>query len=364
MHPKTGFASLPIELLEIIISELAIDEPRTFQRLGEEPSIRLLDNQHRPLKCLSLTCRLMRTLIFKSLFSYLRLRFYASGSWTHSGPKPHELLDGLNKLSVLLHLSRLTGRIRGLTFFFPYETRFTFPVVDKFLSIVRGEINLEFWSLSGRWPLHDEGLHMLQLKRPLQLAVANHKGAHQLRRGLFESRPWTEMKLNEGSSLLLHSSDNSCLERMPSDPAPLSFIRHLSYVRFFPLAKHRALLATTLSCLPQLVSLSTQYHPATYAKKLSLYDPEAAQVQMDTVNSYRLLAIDIRHYSVGTSLRTWTTTDEQLDFDEIVRPHLPEWKLTKPRVLEKLPWHSQTNMLEGKHVKICGPINSFYQTVG
>ena len=271
MGLKTGLASLPIELLEIIVSELAIDEPRTFQRLGEEPSILLLDNQHRPLKCLSLTCRLMRTLTFKSLFSYLRLRFYASGSWTHSGPKPHELLNGLNRLSILLHLPRLTGRIRGLTFFFPYETRFTFPVVDRFLSIVREEINLESLVIMGplavvsylkyvhKCSLHNESLHMLQLKQPLQLAVANHNGAHQLRKVLFESRPWTEMKLNEGSSLLLHSSDNSCLERMPSNPALLSFIRHLSYVRFFPLAEHRALLATTLSCLPQLVSLSTQF---------------------------------------------------------------------------------------------------------
>jgi hypothetical protein len=68
-----ALAGLPSELVEHIVSFLAIIDAPSLQYLHEEPSPASLTSEYRPLKYLSSTSRILRQFCFSKLFSHLKV---------------------------------------------------------------------------------------------------------------------------------------------------------------------------------------------------------------------------------------------------------------------------------------------------
>ncbi|KAL8769609.1 MAG: hypothetical protein Q9209_004406 [Squamulea sp. 1 TL-2023] len=383
MTPSKGLANIPVELLDLVIEYLAVEQRDVIQRLSREPSVRFLDNQHKPLKQISLTCRSIRARAFTELFSHLRLRIHALRPYTNGGDKACTVFQGLIDLSRFIRLFHLDGRIRCFTLFFPYNTRVTYPVVDKLLAFVSGQIKLEsviivgppavLYDLSYEMPrgLYNEWrfgskLNVLYLKASPYIPGTESNGVDGPRKGLLVLRSWIEMKLNEGSNLPGYDPDHyphQMASALPSfvggpsdlDPPLLCFIRHFNYISLFPLANHMTILAKVLSRLPQLVCFSTRFLPVESTIEYDIVDPNdlgnnhdsetVGKANLDdvfgqTTEAYKILAEEIGQWIEHANLRLWTTTDNELcgypiEFDDIVRPHLIGWDMTKPRVWEK-----------------------------
>lgn len=101
----------------------------------------------------------------------------------------------------------------------------------------------------------------------------------------------------------------------------------------------------TLLCLPSLVSLSTQFTPASSAVKDILEDKERvgkasiSDLWMETTRSYENLAKEIGAWSKSKKFRRWTSRDDRVDFDATVGPLLAGWQLAEPRTWERIGSH-------------------------
>ncbi|KAL8730950.1 MAG: hypothetical protein Q9166_003740 [cf. Caloplaca sp. 2 TL-2023] len=371
MAATPGLCTVPTEVLDIITKHLTSEGPSSVREFRQEPSIHLLDNDHRPLKELSLTSRSLRVHVFENLFSYLRAGFRTFRPFTNGGEKPAKYLQCLVRLSKFIRLFHLTGRVRSITMFFPEETRLADPIVENILATVIGGINPNSFTVIGSPSLLCDFNHehigggdewafgrkfdVLYLEQPKHLAGPQSTGTHEFRGGLLKSRPWTVMRLNEGSNLPVYSSYEYYLKKTPSiipslvgarsrvsSPSLLPSLRHLDYISIFPLPSHVSKLALALRSLPQLVSLATQFLPAEDARENVLEDPAKlgkaaiADIWSETRQSYEDLAWEIGNWAAQTNLRVWTTVDVQLDVDEILRPRLMGWESTEPRVWERI----------------------------
>ncbi|KAI4124168.1 MAG: hypothetical protein LQ338_004943 [Usnochroma carphineum] len=381
MPEPSGFRRVPVEVVEQIIQYLDIEQPTTLRRIRYEPSAGLLDSDLKPLKNLSLTCRSLRNLVFHSLFQFLRLGFDDLTPQTAKGYNADNCLKELYKLSRFVSRFGLAGKIRGLAFFFPVETEFGLHYLHDFrhklLSFALGEMNPESLTLIASATVlgeisqlevneHDmwafkPRVHILNLRQPPELAGPD-ESTRRISWGmpstLFNLRPWSCIALNEGSclsvystyeyhlkstpSIMLHPSTSS--SEWPHLGAILPHARHFDYIANFPLSKHMANLAYTLCCMPQLVSLSTQFTPAPDVRDNILEDSREigkasiSDVWMEAAQAYRTLAASILTKGIATELRRWTALDYSIPVDDIVGAVFQGrgWERKEARVWEKV----------------------------
>lgn len=199
-----------------------------------------------------------------------------------------------------------------------------------------------------------ESIHVLTLNQPSHLARPGKVLDVKVSCNLLRLRPWTTMKLNEGSCLKVYSVYEYHSKKTPSilnwqggyqwerkrPSLPLQ-LRHVSYVSVFPLPSHITELARALLCLPQLVSLSTQLAPATDAQYDILEDASEVRkanisdVWMEVAQAYTTLALQIYVNGDISRLRRWSSPDDKVRFDDIVGSVLVDWKRKQPRVWER-----------------------------
>ena len=72
-----NFGDLPPEVLDHILSFLAVVEPPSSAFLYEQPSTSMVKSDFQPLKNLSRTCQSMRCCTFKNLFKHTKVRLTA-----------------------------------------------------------------------------------------------------------------------------------------------------------------------------------------------------------------------------------------------------------------------------------------------
>ena len=367
-----GFHKLPVEVVQRVVDFLAGEESFCWQEIRHTPSARLLDDVSKPLKSISLTCHSLRSLVFPILFRSLRIGFDVLLPETS---KAEDRLRGLSRLSTFIEKHSLAGELRGLTVYIPLQSEVRSHYFQDYLQdVVRfalEEVNPVSLTLIGSasslgsllsihvsdldtWAF-GERLQILQLKQPLHLA--RQRGSVDVRAhcSLLQQRPWTDMTLNEGSSLKVYSTYEYQFKKPPSiicwkndhQSARQFFLlfpqlRHISYMAIFPLPHHIAKFARALWYLPQLVSLFTQFTPASDAQNNILEDASEvgkaniSDVWMEAAHACRVLAFELKMKGRFSTLRRWTTTDEKIQFDEIVGSVLEGWEKKETRVWERI----------------------------
>lgn len=246
----------------MILQLLGAEQTSSSRAFRHQPSLPLLRGE-RPLKNLSSTCRYLRKYYHKMLLGNLRLRLPEFKPYTNGSHKPSKVLGELFRLREFIEQSNLAAYIRRITVFVPKGTRMADGVVDSFLWTLIGRINppsvmiiappailcdLNYGDVSGGTELSlGRKFDVLLLKQSEHRAYHQPIARDQLRRGLLGLRPWTEIRLNEGSALPPPGFNEYDLTQMPSvihrlldSPfrqsklMPLVFLQHFEYTTMFP----------------------------------------------------------------------------------------------------------------------------------
>ncbi|KAL8717445.1 MAG: hypothetical protein Q9225_005311 [Loekoesia sp. 1 TL-2023] len=372
MAATTSLRKLPVEVFDRVVHFLADEEPSSTREIWHKPTVHLIDNEQKSLKNLSLTCRSLRTMVFYTLFRFLRLGFDVVLRETS---KAEYHLQGLYCMSRFIQEHNLAGKIHGLTLFFPVQSHIGSQYLPDFVRdlvlFALGEVNPRSFTLIGSASLlgsltsihvadedtwaFGERIHVLTLKQPSHLARPGKVLDLEVSCNLLQLRPWTEMTMNEGSCLKVYSVYEYHSKKTPSilnwqggypweqtQPSILPQLRHVSYVSIFPLPSHIRDLARALLCLPQLVSLSTQLTPAADARYDILEDAtevgkaNISDVWMEVAQAYTILAVQIYINGGISKLQRWSTPDDKVQFDDIVGSILIDWNLEEPRVWQRI----------------------------
>ncbi|KAI4182929.1 MAG: hypothetical protein LQ346_006443 [Caloplaca aetnensis] len=374
MAQASSFGGLPAETAQQIVGYLAKEEPCSVKNLPQEPSICLLESDQKPLKNLSLT-------FFSFLFQILRCSFSVLTAESTQGNNADECLKDLYALSRFVARYRLARKVRGLTFFFPVQTdiggHYLHDFRFKLLAFALGEINPERLTIIAAAAVlgkigqlhvdeHDtwafgKKIHVLSLRQPREVAGPS-ASTRRISTGpgpcdcLYGLRPWTGTTINEGSCLAAYSTYEYYHKMTPSIirggglPRPLFLekqkllphVTNFEYVAICPLPNHMYDLSHLLRCLPSLVSLVTQFTPAGNAPRDILEDKEAlgkaniSDFWMESTQAYEMLAKDLMIWSGQGNFRQWRSTDDRIEFDEIVGPILVGWEMREPLVWERV----------------------------
>ncbi|KAI4174979.1 MAG: hypothetical protein LQ343_002006 [Gyalolechia ehrenbergii] len=373
MAAVSGIKSLPVKIVEQVVSLLAEEEPASIHEIRHEPSIELLDNDCKPLKNFSLVCRSLRSVVFPYLFQFIRLGFDVLLRETS---KAETRLQGLYRLARFINKYNLADNVKGLTIFFPLHSEIRSQnrpdFVRTLVSFALKDVNPMSLTLIGSASLlgsltfihvtdgytwaYGKRIHVLNLKQPSHLARRGKTFDVDVSCSLLRLRPWTEMFLNEGSSIKVYSVYEYYSKVPPSilnwhherqwietNPSLLPQLQHISFVCLFPLPDHAAELARALRCCPELISLSTQFTPAADARHDVLEDASwvgkanISDLWMETAQAYRKLATEIWSMGGSSRLRRWTTPDVKVSFDAILADVLigRGWERKEPRVWER-----------------------------
>ncbi|KAL8994825.1 MAG: hypothetical protein Q9188_006957 [Gyalolechia gomerana] len=373
MAAVSGIKSLPVEIVEQVVSLLAEEEPASIREIRHEPSIELLDSDCKPLKNLSVVCRSLRSVVFLYLFQFIRLGFDVLLRETS---KAETHLQGLHRLARFINKYNLADNVKGLTVFFPLHSEIGLQnrpdFVRTLVFFALKDVNPMSLTLIGSASLlgsltfihvadgytwaYGKRIHVLNLKQPSHLARRGQPFDVDVSCSLLRLRPWTEMVLNEGSCIKVYSVYEYYSKVPPSilywhherqwvetSPSLLPQLQHISFVCLFPLPGHAAELARVLRCCPALISLSTQFTPAADARHDVLEDASQvgkaniSDLWIETAQAYRKLATEIWFKGGNSRLRRWTTPDVKVAFDAILADVLigRGWERKEPRVWER-----------------------------
>ncbi|KAL8933566.1 MAG: hypothetical protein Q9216_006311 [Gyalolechia sp. 2 TL-2023] len=365
-----GMTTLPVEIMEQVVGLLAEEEPPSTRMMRHEPSLELLDSNYKPLKNLSLVCHSLRSFVFLTLFQYIRLDFDVL---LRDTSKADHHLQGLYRLARFIKEHNLADNIKGLTLCFPLQSEIGPHYLPHFVPAlvvfalkdvnpmsltlmcsapVLGDLTFIHVVNEHGWA-YGERLHVLNLKQPSHIARGGIPFDLDVPRSLLCLRPWTEMTLNEGSSIKIYSVYEYYSKFPPSilygrqwverDPWLLPQLQHISYVCLFPLPVHTLQLAHFLRCCPQLNSLSTQFTPAADSRKDILEDASQlgkanlSDLWGEMTQAYGALATQIGSKGGNSRLRRWMTPDTKVPFDDILARVLIRkgWERKEPRVWER-----------------------------
>ncbi|KAL8945813.1 MAG: hypothetical protein Q9222_007697 [Ikaeria aurantiellina] len=361
MAPTSSLQSLPTEIVQNIVQHLNCSEPASQRAFDHEPSAESVNSNHKPLKQLSLASRFLRGVVFQSLFTYLLCVFDDFSTAVDPGTY---CLQKMIKLVRLIQKLGMEGKIHGLTVFFPVETCIPKEYIDELVNrfttflicdanplrlTVIGPASLLCHLIQDRVDSKDEWafgkrLHMLRLSQLPHPSRRGDNGAHGFVGGIIKSRPWTDLSVNEGSSLRVYSTYEYFnktpptmlhqLFRMAVDSTLLHSLRRINYVAIFPLSSQVRGLAQGLRDCPSLTELFTQLAPAAADPILDdserLGKASTADIWMEVESSYRLIASEIA--TSPPFLQRWETADKDIGFDALVRPLLTGWESLEPLV--------------------------------
>lgn len=220
----TSLASLPPELLLHIVSMLAEELPPSKRFLHEEPSDLILSSDQRPLKNLSLTCRLLHDLCVPYLFHALKANAEELAGLL-SFIRAHNLPRNVAKLMIWSNKPQYGTSAAGpdcqqpvlvfgevtalLDAFQPKSITFMLPPAT-FRCIVPYDFHIgDAWAFDLKYQI----LHLEQTPDPMQRVSLAKQTQNS---NIFTLRPWTHMTFNEGSSIPAYSSYEYFRKNMPS----------------------------------------------------------------------------------------------------------------------------------------------------
>lgn len=118
------FQDLPPEVVSNIVDHLDEEEPITKREILLEPAIRLVQNDLKPLKSFSSTCKALRRLTFYQLFLFVRIWFPTLTPQSSSTASAAPCFDHLAGFYRFLDHYDLWRRIKGVTIYFTVNTEF------------------------------------------------------------------------------------------------------------------------------------------------------------------------------------------------------------------------------------------------
>ena len=265
---------LPPELIDQIVSLLAIEEPPSKRSLREEPSLALLTSPRQIIKHLGQACRLLHRVAWPYLFRYLKanigdvaalIRFAQRRGL--SGQVSNILLYSINlkeRDSAPQHLLAKSNSNRSHTWdqiraivntLNPMSITLLLPPEDFELMVPFTLRLADDWAFDIRYQI----LHLEQ--NPNTPVPPN-----EWEDGIFTLRQWTHMTFNEGSSVKVYSTYEyfakhcpTCMypreDYLPTYPSLLS----LDYIAVFPCRRNA--FPSLMNCFPNLRHLKLQFHP-------------------------------------------------------------------------------------------------------
>lgn len=294
----TTLEDLPTEILDYIISFFDIEPPSVRNR-SEEPSLDLTVSGTKYLKHISLTSPLLRRVSLPRLFRYSRVKAicseFLSGETLTSGSF---FIDNVDAFIGFLRSKKLLEYVKGLVVYIneiPLGTlkeqstlrktriiwRQIFPHINPRSVIVIGSplylarlISCDL-SNSDAWAF-DMPLHILRLEQPACFSMPRRTTYE----GLLDARPWTNLSLNEGSSLQVYQSYEYYLKTTPSVlgirpmesiSRPLLAMKDLTslyYTAIFPFYTHTDDVLKYAKTIPSLEKLSLQLIPTLQSNML------------------------------------------------------------------------------------------------
>lgn len=325
---RIGLGHLPTELIQRIVFFLDSDQGPSSQKLCREPSSSLVASEHRPLKCLSLTCHSLRYLVISSLFRFTSIEIVVDDFLSRATLKNFLDFAAKNRL-----------RIRSVATWFvlqgssPEFSHFSFaagicsgivhalePVT---LTIIAPPIvlpQLSFHSHRSVRPVDDWAfdapLHVLNYSRTSTEQARAKRDHVALRSGGWESS-WSSTTLNEGSSIKVYGSYEYYLKTAPSvftyspfsGPMPWSdSLRSFTYIAVFPTSTHVRKIYENIGSLHNLQDLSVQFAPTEESSILS--DPERigkCQISDCWMEFHECLLRTLRFASAQSSVHKLTT---------------------------------------------------------
>ncbi|KAL9611856.1 MAG: hypothetical protein Q9167_003510 [Letrouitia subvulpina] len=377
------FQDLPLEVVSNIIDHLDEEEPATKREILLEPAIRLVQNDLKPLKTFSSTCKALRHLTFYQLFSFVRIWFPTLTPQSSSTTSAAPCFDHLASFYRFLDHYDLWHRIKGVTVYFTVNTELGRHYLPNFRESlfrpVLGRINPEFFTLlastrvlANLASLPDEfedmwlfgwRMQILQLHQAQMRPLTRETPLPQSSIKLMNSVPWDRLTINDSSSISVYSTYEYFLKQTPSilsgrestgwrllaDGIKHS-LRHLTYIAIFPLVGQITTFVSLVEAVRGLETLTTQLTPAKDAKTDILADPvrvgkaSISDLWMEARSCYRALGQRIsKMRGRDRKLMKWTAIDyHTFPIKADILEYLTDWEETAAGVFQKrAPWTSE-----------------------
>lgn len=379
---RTQLQNLPNELIDYILGFLDGQGP-SFLNYAARPSLNLTRSISRPLKCISLTCQVLRSLTVPRLFSYACLKPSALTAFLQFVRKNDlscrifsvvAILDNSdNYLTHPLWWALLLKTLRNVIWFsilappLGLGSLLDIPVPDA-----------ESWAFNMPY-------HLFRLRRPLPLSFLDNKATlNAPESSLFTWSNWDQLSLNEGSCLKAYSIYEYFLRKTPSmlasvkpDPEPSDLtncaagmlfnrLQSFTYIAIFPFYNHvdnilkhvrqmtkLKVLVTQLSTRADVDAISDEHVDET--KKVDMND-----CWMELGTSYDLILHTVLYLAQQGQLQKWEAKDVSSNSgikDELVsrtQGRLRDgWTMEAEGVWSRI--HERSHPMIGDSIEIINP---------
>ena len=294
-RPKKSLVNLPPELIYNIASHLPNNQNLASNLWHEEPPFDVVEAQERANRSLSHVCRYLRGVMLRTLFSVTPVVFRCRPDVYDK--ELHTILLALEEAKRYLNspessIAHLVVRFlmvespseiqllpdafyqdicsRLLQKFRPEHLTVVFP--SQLFPFLSSPSQREMVGQDDSWAF-DMPLHVLRLSYPLTQSRPTEASIWE--------NPWSNITLNEGSSLKAYSTYEFYSKRNPSIflhngfnenviSSTWSFtLREFEYVAIFPLPSHIKLVLSRLESLHNLEVLTTRFAPHENSSILS-----------------------------------------------------------------------------------------------
>ncbi|KAL8967254.1 MAG: hypothetical protein Q9183_003005, partial [Haloplaca sp. 2 TL-2023] len=374
------FCGLPTELRAKIVGHLAEELPPSVRESAYEPSIKMIESRHQPLKALSLCSKHLNDLTFEHIFGHVAVKmrpFHHRTTWNlwyNADP----CLRPLYECEDFLRRKGLMGKTMTLTIYFPRSCElgdsFRRNFVKKLGNVVMG-INPQRLTIIASSQMMgalcniqcgskyqspwDRTHQALSLGQPRRWSGAGWVEYWPEPTSVLSLRHWSTVQLNEDPAICLRESSDPPGKKRPSIlngydhmvpwmwPDTFRCVRHFEYVAHYPGCTQIELLAKAVKGCRILESFTTQLVPLqpTPADTYRAYmNPHLVDPWSGLASSYTTIATwiatDMQHdldkCRNTFALKKWYVRDDRSVVDPILASVLRGWESNEPGVWEKV----------------------------